>query len=207
MRLVIVEDDELLLNNLQFLLGAEKDIELLGGFTNAEDALSCIKEVRPEIILLDLELPGMHGIEFIKKAKSLLPEVEILVHTVYGDKKSVFSAIKAGASGYILKGVTPRELLDAIHEQYHGGVPMSPRIARAVIREFQGVAEEEELILTPRETRILKYIEEGYHYKEIAKKCNISHHTVHAHVKKIYQKLHAKSRKDAIIRARRKGII
>ena len=207
MRLLIVEDDELLLQNLKFLLGAEKDIELLDGYTTAEDALSCLEKARPDIILLDLELPGMHGIEFIRRAKSKMPDVEILVHTIYGDKKNVFSAIKAGASGYILKGATPRELIEALYEQYQGGAPMSPRIARAVIREFHDYQAEEEFILTKRETVILRQIEEGYTYKEIAQRCNISPNTVHTYVKKIYQKLHAKSRKEAILKARRKGII
>ncbi len=208
MRLLIVEDDELLLKNLEFLLGSEREIELLGGFTTGEAALSFLKQNNaPDLILLDLELPGMHGIEFIKKAKSILPDVEILVHTIYGDKKNVFSAIKAGASGYILKGATPRELIEAINEQFNGGVPMSPKIARAVIKEFQGLKEEDEFILTAKEISILKYIEEGYTYKEIGQMCNISPNTVHTYVKKIYQKLHAKGRKEAIIKARRKGII
>ncbi len=207
MRLIIVEDDQLLLNNLKFLLGAEKGIELLGGFDTAEEALSFMEKKRPDMILLDLELPGMHGIEFIRRAKAALPEVEILVHTVFGDKKTVFAALKAGASGYILKGATPRQLVEALKEQHRGGVPMSPKIARAVIREFQEAAPDEDLLLSARETGILQQIEKGFTYKEIAKMCGISPHTVHSHVKKIYQKLHARGRKEAIMKARRKGII
>ncbi len=207
MRLLIVEDDQLLLQNLAFLLGAEKGVELTGAVTTAEEALLRLKEEPPDMILLDMELPGMHGIDFIRKAKSLQPEVEILVHTVYEDRKTVFSAIKAGASGYVIKGITPRELLEALHEQYSGGVPMSPKIARAVIREFQSNASEEDFLLTHREIEILKYIRDGFTYKDISRRCGISRNTVHTHIKKIYQKLHAKNRKDALIKARRKGII
>ncbi len=207
MRLLIVEDDELLLQNLSFLLGAEKGIEIVGAVPTAEKGLSCLKERHPDIILLDMELPGMHGIEFIRRAKAIDPEVEILVHTVFADRKTVFSAIKAGACGYILKGAPPRELLEALYSQFEGGVPMSPQIARAVIKEFQGGSSKDDLLLSNREKEILRGIEEGYTYKEIGQKCNISPNTVHTYVKKIYNKLHARDRKDALLKARRKGLI
>ena len=207
MKLIIVEDDKMLLQNLKFFLDAEREIHVAGAYSNAEDALSDLEETKPELILLDLELPGMHGIDFIKRVKEKMPDVEILVHTVFEDKNTIFSALKAGATGYVLKGASPRELMEAIINQYEGGVPMSPRIARAVIKEFQGMDDKEEFLLTPRETEILKGVEQGYTYNEIADKCNISRNTVHTYIKKIYKKLHAKNRHDAILRARKKGLL
>ncbi len=207
MRIIIVEDDKMLLQNLKFFLSGEKEIDVAGAYTSAEDALRDLENTKPELILLDLELPGMHGIKFIKKVKEKMPDTEILVHTIFEDKNTIFSALKAGATGYVLKGASPRELMEAIINQYEGGVPMSPRIARAVIKEFQNMDNSEEYLLTPREMQVLKGIEQGYTYNEIAAKCSISRNTVHTYIKKIYRKLHAKNRHDAIIRARKKGLL
>ena len=135
------------------------------------------------------------------------PGVEIMVHTVYEDRDSVFSAIKAGASGYILKGSTPRELVEALYNVHQGGSPMSPKIARKVIREFQDESIQEQYFLSHRETEIVKSIEQGMSYKEIADRFSISPHTVHSHIKHIYEKLQAKDRQDALVKARKKGII
>ena len=207
MRLVIIEDDPLLLENLTLLLSGEEGITVSGSYRSAEDAMKLLKSAAPEVMLTDLGLPGMSGVDLIKKAKEEMPSLEIMAHTVFEDRERVFSAIKAGASGYILKGSSPREIIESIHALYKGGAPMSPKIARKVIHEFQDEIIGEQFLLTQREKEIVKLVEDGLTYKEIGEKLNISTHTVHTHIKNIYEKLQAKDRNDAIMKARKKGII
>lgn len=207
MNIAIVEDDRRLLENLKLLLSGEKGITVIGAFTSGEEALSGLNKSQPDVALVDLGLPGMSGIELIRRVKEDMPEIEIMAYTVFEDRDTVFSAIKAGASGYILKGTTPRELIEALYSLYNGGAPMSPKIARAVIMEFQDSGADEQYLISEREREILKGVEKGMIYKEIADKLNISPHTVHTHIKNIYEKLHAKSKQEAILKARKKGII
>jgi len=207
MRLVIIEDDPLLLENLTLLLRGEEGITVSGSYRSAEDAMKALKHASPEVMLTDLGLPGMSGVELIKKAKEDMPSLEIMAHTVFEDRERVFSAIKAGASGYILKGSTPREIIESIHSLYKGGAPMSPKIARKIIHEFQDDNTGQQFLLTQRETEVVKRVEEGLTYKEIGERLSISTHTVHTHIKNIYEKLQAKDRNDAINKARKKGII
>lgn len=207
MKVSIVEDDVLLRENLKLLLSGEPGISVVSAYGSAEEALAGIKRARPEILLADIGLPGMSGVELIRELKDQMPDLEIMAHTVFDDRETVFSAIKSGASGYILKGSTPRDLIDALHTLAKGGSPMSPKIARKVIREFQDDAVDEHYLLSHRETAIVKEVENGLTYKDIAAKYNISPHTVHTHIKNIYEKLHAKDRQGALVAARRKGII
>jgi two-component system NarL family response regulator len=207
MKVSIVEDDVLLRENLKLLLSGEPGISVVSAYGSAEEALATIKRARPEILLADIGLPGMSGVDLIRQLKDQMPDLEIMAHTVFDDRETVFSAIKSGASGYILKGSTPRDLIDALHTLAKGGSPMSPKIARKVIREFQDDAVDEQYLLSHRETEIVKEIENGLTYKDIAAKYNISPHTVHTHIKNIYEKLHAKDRQGALVAARRKGII
>ncbi|MHB8843645.1 MAG: response regulator [Nitrospirota bacterium] len=207
MKVSIVEDDVLLRQNLKLLLSGESGISVVSVYGSAEEALRSISKAKPEILLADIGLPGMSGIELIREVKEQMPGVEIMAHTVFDDRETVFSAIKAGASGYILKGSTPRELIDALHTLAKGGSPMSPKIARKVIREFQDEGIDEQYLLSHRETEIVREVENGLTYKDIALKLNISPHTVHTHIKNIYEKLHAKDRQGALVAARKKGII
>jgi two-component system NarL family response regulator len=207
MKVSIVEDDVLLRQNLNLLLSGETGISVVSVYSSAEEALAGIKRARPDILLADIGLPGMSGIELIRELKEQMPDLEIMAHTVFDDRETVFSAIKAGASGYILKGSTPRELIDALHTLAKGGSPMSPKIARKVIREFQTEGVDEQYLLSHRETEIVKEIENGLTYKDIATTLGISPHTVHTHIKNIYEKLHAKDRQGALVAARKKGII
>lgn len=207
MKIIIVEDDARTRESLRVLLNGEQGITVLDIYATAEEALSAIKKgLTPDVMLVDIGLPEMSGIEFIKKAKELVPDSEIMIFTVFEDRETILSAIKAGASGYILKGASPREIIEALKNIYEGGAPMSPKIARALIKEFQKEIAEQYL-LTPREVEIIKAIEKGLSYKEISSTLNISVHTVHTHIKNIYEKLQAKNRADALIKARRKGII
>lgn len=207
MRVAIIEDDRLQIENLKLLLNGESGIKVVGAFGSAEEALPILKKAAPDVILVDLGLPGMSGIELIKRIKKEMPEVEVMAHTMFEDKENVFPAIKAGASGYILKGSSPRELIEAIFAISQGGAPMSPKIARKMILEFQDSSVSDPYILTPREKDIVKSIEVGLSYKEIADKLKISPHTVHSHIKKVYEKLNTKDRHEALLKARKKGII
>lgn len=207
MRLAIVEDDPLLLESLKMLLSGESGITVSGAFRSAEEALPALKKTRPDVMLVDLGLPGMSGVELIRKIKEEAPGPEIMAHTVFEDRENVFSAIKAGASGYILKGSSPREIVEAIHEVHKGGAPMSPKIARKVIHEFQDESTDGPYILSIREKEIVKCIEEGLTYKEISFRLGISSHTVHTHIKRIYEKLQAKNRIECLSKARKTGVI
>jgi len=207
MRLVIIEDDPLLLESLSMLLSGEGGITVAGAYRTAEDALKKLGNAKPEVMLTDIGLPGMSGVELIKKAKETMPKLEIMAHTVFEDKDNVFAAIKAGASGYILKGSSPREIIESIHALYKGGAPMTPKIARKIIHEFQDDSATDQFLLTAREKELVKRIEEGLTYKEIGERLSISIHTVHTHIKNIYEKLQAKDRNDAICKARQRGII
>jgi len=206
-KLAIVEDDPLLRENLKLLLGGEPGITVSGAYPSAEDALKSMRNSLPEVVLCDLGLPGMSGIEFIKKIKTEAPSLEIMAHTVFDDRENVFSALKAGASGYLLKGCSPREIIEAIYELYKGGSPMSPKIARKVIHEFQDADMTEQYVLSQREKSILKCIELGMTYKEIAEDQSISSHTVHSHIKRIYEKLQTKDRTETLVKARKGGLI
>jgi len=208
MRIAIVEDDSLLKGNLSLLLQGEPGITVTGSYSSAEDALKGLEEQVPDLMLVDIDLPGMSGIELIREVKSSHPGMEIMTFTIFEDRETVFSAIRAGASGYLIKGSTPRELVESLRILYEGGAPMSPRIARKVIRELRGEpGEGEEEALTLREKEILLRIKRGLPYKAIAEELSISPHTVHTHIKKIYEKLHAKTRGEALHRAQRQGLI
>ncbi len=207
MRISIVDDNQMLLTNLELLLAGEPNYEIIGVFSSAEDAMPSIKNNPPEVLLTDLALPGMSGVELIGNVKQNCPYIDIMAHTVSESRESVFSAIKAGASAYILKGSRPVELIEALNELYEGGAPMSPRIARMVIQEFKDKETDDQNLLSQREKEVIKEIERGLSYQEMADKFNISPQTVHTHIKNIYKKLHASDRQDALLKARKKSII
>lgn len=204
--MTIVEDNIMTRETLKLLLGSDARIEAVEAYACAEEALEGLDGFNPEILLVDLDLPGMHGTELIRRVKQSKPGIEIMVHTIYEDRSTVFAAIKAGASGYILKGSPPHELMESLQNLYRGGAPMSPKIARKVILELQDSPEGDNP-LTARESAIVRCIEQGLTYQEIADRFCISPHTVHTHIKKIYEKLQAHGRRDALKRARKFGII
>ena len=207
MKIAFVEDNNVTRETLKLLLSGEPSIESVDLYASAEEALTRLELFPPQILLVDLDLPGMHGTELIQRVKQILPQVEIMVYTIFEDRETVFAAIKAGAAGYILKGSSPRELIESLQNLHQGGAPMSPKIARKVILEFQHAADENENPLSFRESAIVRSIEQGLSYKEIAELFCISPHTVHTHIKNIYEKLQASGRRDALQRARRFGII
>lgn len=207
MRLAIVEDSSPVLENLKILLGGEEDITVVGAFSNAEDALRKLETIAPEIMLVDLGLPGMSGVEFIKKAKARLPRVEVMVYTVFDDWPNVFAALKAGATAYILKGTKPKDLVEAIVGLHQGGAPMSPKIARMMIAEFYGQTEGCRYSLTAREKEILSCMDKHLTYKEVADKLGVSPLTVRTHIRNIYEKLQANSKSEALEKAKKSGVI
>ncbi|HEY5975692.1 MAG TPA: response regulator transcription factor [Geobacteraceae bacterium] len=207
MKLLLVEDNTLTREALQILLAGEQGIEIVGSCETAEEALSALAQVVPDVMVVDLDLPGMSGIELTRLVKRSHPAVEVMAFTVFEDRDTVFAAIKAGASSYLLKGSSPRELVEAITSLQQGGAPMSPKIARKLIREFQAGVESTENSLSHREKVIVRSVEQGLTYKEIADRLCISPHTVHTHIKNIYEKLQVKDRQSAIMKARRQGIL
>lgn len=207
MRLVIVEDTLPILENLKIVVGGDGAISVVGAYDSAEGALKNLDRDAPDIMLVDLGLPGMPGIELIRRAKAEMPKLDILVYTVFDDWKTVFSALKAGATGYVLKGTKPRELIEAITSLYEGGAPMSPRIARKVISELHDDSPGGSYALTPREKEILSAMDKRMNYKEIANVMGVSPHTVRTHIRNIYEKLQAKNRQEALLKAKKDNAI
>ncbi len=208
MRVFIVEDDRRLLESVSSLLDGEPAIQVSGEASTSEEALVALSDSESDILLTDLGLPDGSGVDLIRRAKRQLPSLEIMAFTVFEDRDTVFAALKAGASGYLLKGSSPRELIDALNNLAQGGAPMSPRIARAVVLEFREErTTDPECSLTPRERDVLNGIDEGYSYKEIATQLGLSPNTVHGYVKSMYEKLHARGRREALIEARRRGFV
>lgn len=169
---------------------------------SGEDALKNVPQAQPDVVLMDINLPGMSGIECTARLKQLLPQVQILIVTVHADNERVFNALQAGASGYLLKRTTPAELLEAIADVLRGGAPMTGEIARKVIASFRRPAPMtiKDAGLTPREEEILALLTQGYANKEIADRLAVSFDTVRTHLRHIYEKLHVRSRTEAATR-------
>jgi two-component system NarL family response regulator len=206
MNLCLVEDNAALLKSLATRLAREPDIRILSAHATAEEALEKSPWGEVGILLADIDLPGISGIELIRQVRELHPAVIPMAFTICEDRATVFAALKAGAYGYILKGDAPQTLVESLRELARGGSPMSPAIARQVIREFHPVGAGEEA-LTPRESAVLNLVAEGRLYKEIAEALGLSAHTVHTHIKRIYGKLHAHGRTDAVQKAREAGLL
>src|SRR3990172_1453419 len=193
LKVVVVEDNASIREGLKILIDGTEGYSCVSVFSDSETMLKNIARINPDVLLMDLGLPGMGGIEGIKKVKSLLPELTILVLTVYEENDLVFEAICAGASGYLVKKTPPSKLLEAIKEAYDGGAPMSSHIARRVIDFFQQkkpVKDKTNYLLTSREKEILGYLIEGYSAKAIADSSSVSIETVRFHFRNIYKKLH-----------------
>ncbi len=169
-------------------------------YANAEDALKDLPRAKPDVVLMDINLPGMNGVECVRQLKKIAPEIQVMMLTVYEDTENIFNALAAGASGYMLKRTPAKELLEAIQEVKRGGSPMTTHIARKVVQSFQrpaaAVAETENL--SEREQQVLDLLSQGLMYKEIADKLNISYETVHTYIRRIYEKLQVRTRTEAV---------
>jgi DNA-binding NarL/FixJ family response regulator len=198
-KVAIVEDIKDIREGLQLLINSNKDFSCTNVYSNAEDALKKIPSSLPDVVLMDIHLPGISGIEAVRKLKPEYPSVQFIMSTVYEDDENIFESLQSGATGYLLKKTSPDKILDAIKEVYNGGSPISAPIARKVIAAFQKKDPIDECPdLTPKEKEILKELAKGLRYKEIADLMNISMDTVRTHVRHIYEKLQVQSRMEAI---------
>lgn len=201
----IVEDNRDLRETLQQMVENAPGLRFVCAFSSAEDAIRGLPKNAADVVLMDIHLPFRSGIECTRRIKDLCPGLQVLILTVYEDSESIFDALKAGASGYLLKRSSPAEILAAIADVHLGGAPMSSQIARQVVASFQKTTpslEPEGDPLSERETEVLGYITKGYTGKEIAEKMHVSINTVKTHLKHIYQKLHVRSRTEILLRFR-----
>jgi DNA-binding NarL/FixJ family response regulator len=209
-RIVIVEDNKPILDGLNVLLSATDGIECVAGYGNCEDMLQQLETDRPDVILMDIGLPGMSGIAGTKEAKKILPDAVVLVLSVYEDNENIFQALCMGASGYLVKNTPPARLIEAIKEAHAGGSPMSANIARKVVnlfrKNFVG-PEDSDVHLTGRETEVLSGLSDGHSYISVAAALFISVDTVRYHIRNIYKKLEVHSQSAAVSKAIRKGLI
>jgi len=196
----IVEDMEDVRNSLQRLIESAEGFVCIATYSNAEDALKEVPTKTPDIVLMDINLPGMNGIDCIKKIKALCPETQFMMFTIYEDTEQVFDALAAGASGYLLKKTPKDKILESLRELFEGGSPMNSHIARKVVKYFQTKKEKptEGAQLSARETEVLELLSKGFLYKEIGDKLNIATGTVRQHLHKIYEKLHVQNRIEAV---------
>ena len=198
----IVEDNERVRQGLAFLIDSSEGFRCTETYETGEEALRKLPAYNPDVVLMDIGLPKMSGIECVEKLKSMCPNTQVMMLTVYEDDEKVFKSLLAGATGYVLKKTPPAQLLDAIRELHDGGSPMSDQIARKVVQAFQqmGKSSKETENLTERELEILAFLSKGYHDKEIADKFFLSIKTIRTHLRNVYRKLHVRSRTEAVLK-------
>jgi DNA-binding NarL/FixJ family response regulator len=202
-RVIIVEDDKEMREGLELIVQSNPALECIATCSSGEEALESIPANIPDIVLMDIHLPGISGIDCVKKLKPSLAFTQFMMCTVYEDNEKVFDSLCAGATGYLLKNSPPSKITDAITDLYHGGSPMSSVIARKVIQAFRPLEEQNKDLekLTNREREMLDLLAKGYRYKEIADQLSISFETVRTHIHNIYEKLHVQSRTEALNKA------
>lgn len=210
-KVAIVEDSNTIREGLKLLIDGTEGYECVGAYVKCEEFLSEIKKLEVDVILMDIDLPGMSGIDGIKKIKDISSDYIILVLTVYDENEVVFEALCSGASGYLVKKTPPAKLLDAIKDAYEGGAPMTSNIARKVVDFFQNSkpvkSGNEKITLTKREKEVLGGLVEGNSYKAISDNLHISVETVRFHFRNIYKKLHVHSQSEAVVKALKEGLI
>ena len=201
-------DDEVdLRENIAGYVDSSKGFRCLGVHSSAEEALENLPKEKPDVVLMDINMGGMNGIECVRLLKPKLPDTQIVMLTVFEDTEKIFAALAAGASGYLLKRLAPSKLLEAIREVHEGGSPMSAPIARKVVLSLQPVPAapgDETTALSPREREVLDGLAEGQAYKQIADKLGVSIHTVRNYIRRIYEKLHVQTRTEAVAKFLRK---
>jgi DNA-binding NarL/FixJ family response regulator len=209
-KVAIFEDNNNMREGLFQLINGSQGFSCTGAFPNCDDLVNRIRSASPDVIVMDIEMPGISGIEGVKLVKENFPEMKILMETIFEDDAKIFDSICAGAEGYILKNTPPVEILDAIKEIYEGGSPMTPTIANRVLKMIkkQRTSDSKNIFnLTNREKEILSCLVEGMSYKLIADECTISIDTVNVHIKNIYKKLQVHSKSEAVAKAIKGKII
>lgn len=213
MRIAIFDDNKNIRESISLLLDTVPGFLVVGSFSHVLDVIDDIRLSKPDVVLMDIEMPGMSGIEALLRVKKEFPNIQVLMQTVFEDDERVFDSICAGASGYILKNQLNSKLIDALQELQFGGSPMSPSIARKVLNKLQQTPQlvrnqaPPDYQLTPREKEVLACIVNGLAYKMIADQLQISYETVRSHVKKIYEKLHVASLTEVVAKAINQKIV
>lgn len=204
----IVEDNEQLRSTLARMISRSEGFECLGQHASAEAGLAAIPNEKPNCVLMDINLPGMNGVECVRKLKEILPATQVVMLTAYEDTENIFNSLAAGAAGYLLKRSKSAEILDALRDVQKGGSPMSTHIARKVVQSFQArptaAPAEPTEELSPREQEVLDLLSQGFMYKEISDKLGISFETVRTYIRRIYEKLHVRTRTEAVAKALRR---
>src|SRR5580693_4437102 len=208
-RVAIVEDRVRTREGIQALIDGTPGYQCAGSFGSMEEALDAIDRDPPKVVLLDIALPGMSGIEGIRRLKERYPSMLLMMLTVYDDDKRILDAICAGACGYLLKSTPPARLLESIREVAGGGAPMSPEVARRVIELFREIrpAEDAAHDLTPHEVRVLKLLVDGHNYKTAAVELEVSINTIRFHMRRLHEKLHVHTKSEAVAKALRNQIV
>lgn len=197
----IVEDNAGIGEELKRVIAAETDLQCVGVFRNAAASLQGIPPAKPDVVIMDIQLPDSSGIYCTARLKQLLPETQILMFTIHDDTDQIVQALEAGASGYLLKDTAPAQIVSAVRDVLTQGAPMSRAVARKLVRTFhRPVAASANEPLTPRESEILTLLAEGLLYKEIGERLEITRDTVGSHVKSIYRKLHVRTRTEAVVK-------
>lgn len=198
----LVEDDRELRESIAQFIQGTAGFACLGAYASAEEALTPIPLLKPEVVLMDINLPRMNGIQCVRKLKETMPRLQIMMLTVYENSDRIFEALAAGAYGYLLKSTPPEKLLAAIEEIHAGGSPMSSHIARKVVQVFQPVARTTPLLeqLAPREQRVLELLSRGCAYKQIAAEMELHIGTIRTYIRRIYEKLHVNCRTEAVVK-------
>ncbi|MCW3123710.1 MAG: DNA-binding response regulator [Flavipsychrobacter sp.] len=195
----IVEDNNDIREAIRALINGTYGFTCLHAYSNGFDAIKELPDVMPDVVMMDINMPGMTGIECVKKLKGLMPATQFIMETVYEDDDNIFKALRAGASGYILKKTPAAKILEAITEVHNGGSPMSAEVARRVVSSLQQNSKNSAGdVLTDRETEVLKLLARGFIYKEIASEINVEYETVKKHIQNIYAKLHVQNKVEAI---------
>jgi DNA-binding NarL/FixJ family response regulator len=202
-KVVIVEDSAAVRESMLKILENAPDCKCIGAFQNGKEALREIPRLKPQVVLMDIGLPGLDGVECVRQLANAMELPQILMLTVHEDPDSIFNSLASGAAGYLLKPVRAAQLLAAVKDVYAGGAPMTSNIARKVVQSFRLMTpntKPSDEALSPREVEVLNYLVKGFSYKETAEAMGISYSTVHSHIEHIYHKLHVQSRAQAVAR-------
>jgi DNA-binding NarL/FixJ family response regulator len=207
-RIVIYEDNARLRQSLELLLGEDSGFRVLGAFSDCGKVSEQMDELLPELVIMDIDMPGVNGIEGVKKIKSVFPDIKVIMYTVFDDDNRIFDCICAGADGYLLKNTAPVKLIQALQEVMEGGAPMSPFVAQKVFQHFRkNTPAQNTFNLTEREKDILELLVRGNSYKMIAEKSSVSIDTVKKHLQNIYHKLHVSCGTEAVAKALKHKIV
>jgi DNA-binding NarL/FixJ family response regulator len=208
MKIAIFEDNQKFRESLEFVIVTSSDMELCGSFGDTTRLQQKMEALQPDVVLMDINIPGKNGIEAVKEIKDNFPNIDVCMQTVFDDADKIFASLCNGASGDILKNTPPEKILLAIREVAEGGSFFTPSVAKKVLNNFQLQAQQGEYIqLTEKEKEVLKYLVDGLSYKMIADKVNVSFHTIHTHIRNIYDKLHVNSKGEAINKAMKNKLV